>query len=361
MRITAVTTHLLSSPFEYGNPAGPGGNLHLRDMDTLLVRVDTDAGLHGWGEGFGFTLAPITRDAVDRLIGPACIGQDARDIAGVMRALGRRSHNFGRDGAATFGLAAIDIALWDLAGKAAGKPLHALLGGAKRSRVPAYASLLRYGDAALVGENTARAIGLGYRHIKLHETSLDAINAAREAAPPRGADNVPLMLDINCHWDTVSQAVGFAQAVGGLGIAWVEEPIWPPEDFSAIAAVRQDAGVPIAAGENCMGVDAFRRMIEARAVDVVQPSVTKLGGISAMLEVAALARAAGLRLVPHSPYFGPGLLATLHLLAAAEVEEPLEVYFAELAKAPYPALVPRDGFVAVPDGPGLGLEPALPA
>ena len=353
MRITAVTTHLLSSRFDYGNPAGPGGNLHLRDMDTLLVRVDTDAGLIGWGEGFGFTLAATTRDAVDRLIGPACLGQDARDIAGLMRLLGRRLHNFGRDGAVTFGLSAIDIALWDLAGKAAGKPLHALLGGAARTRVPAYASLLRYGDAALVRENAARAVGLGYRWIKLHETSLEAIGAAREVAPKA----VPLMLDLNCHWDTVSQAVGFAQAVAGLGIGWVEEPVWPPEDFSAIAGVRKEAGVAIAAGENCAGVDGFRRMIEAGAVDVVQPSVTKVGGVSALLEVAALARAAGLRLVPHSPYFGPGLLATLHVLAAAEVEEPLEVYFADLAEPPYPALIPRDGFVAVPEGPGLGLEP----
>ena len=357
MRITAVTTHILSSAFSYGNPAAAhgsgGGNLHLRNMDTLLLRVETDAGLVGWGEGFGFTLAETTRDAVDRLIAPACIGQEAGDIAGLMRSLQRRFHNFGRNGAVTFGLSGLDIALWDLAGKAAGKPLHALLGGAKRRRVPAYASLLRYGAPELVASNTAAAVAQGYRRIKLHEVSLDCIRAAREAAPAE----VPLMLDINCHWDTVAQAVGFAEAVAGQGIGWIEEPVWPPEDFASIAEVRKEAGLPIAAGENCGGVEEFRRMVEAGAVDVLQPSVTKVGGISAMREVLALAAAAGLRLVPHSPYYGPGLLATLHLLAACETEEPLEYYFAELDQTPFPALIPQGGFVAVPDGPGLGLEP----
>ena len=101
----------------------------------VLVRVETDAGIHGWGEGFGFTLVETTKDAIDRLIGPACIGQDARDIAGLTRLLARRFHNFGRNGPVTFGISAIDIALWDIRAKAEGKPLHALLGTAARREV----------------------------------------------------------------------------------------------------------------------------------------------------------------------------------------------------------------------------------
>lgn len=355
MKITKVTTHHHRTDFTYGASAtGVGGNLHLKAMDTLLVRVETDAGIHGWGEGFGFTLAGTTKDAIDRLIGPACIGQDATDIAGLTRMLSRRFHNFGRNGPVTFGISAIDIALWDIRAKAAGKPLHALLGDAARQEVPAYASLLRYGAPDDVARNVTEALHRGYRHIKLHEFDLRCIRAARDAAPPE----IPLMLDINCVWDTEAEAVQFCEDVAGWNVAWVEEPIWPPEDIPAIARIRAASPVPISAGECNGSVEDFCRMFETRAVDVAQPSVTKIGGISAMLEIAELAREAGVRLVPHCPYFGPGLLATLHFLAATEEAEPIEIYFADLRSAPYgDALVPKGGVIPVPTAPGLGLEP----
>jgi L-alanine-DL-glutamate epimerase-like enolase superfamily enzyme len=358
MKIARVTTHLHRTDFTYGASAGGvGGNLHLKAMDTLLVRVETEDGLHGWGEGFGFTLAETTRHAVDRLIGPACIGQDARDIAGLMRMLARRFHNFGRNGPVSFGLSAIDIALWDIRAKAVGKPLHALLGEAARACVPAYASLLRYGAPVDVTRNVNEALARGHRHIKLHEVDLACIRAARLAAP-----SASLMLDINCAWDTEAEAVRFCEDVAELNASWVEEPVWPPEDIPAIARIRAASPVPIAAGE-CNGtVEDFCRMFELRAVDVAQPSVTKIGGVSALLEIAELAREAGVRLVPHCPYFGPGLLATLHFLAATEEAEPIEIYFADLARAPYgEALIPEDGSIAVPATPGLGFEPVLSA
>ena len=190
-------------------------------------------------------------------------------------------------------------------------PLHALLGDAGRASVPAYASLLRYGKPDDVARNVTEALARGYRHIKLHEFDLRCIRAAHLAAPA-----TPLMLDINCVWDTEAEAAQFCEDVAGLNVAWVEEPIWPPEDIPAIARIRAASPVPIAAGE-CNGtVEDFCRMFELRAVDVAQPSITKIGGVSAMLEIAELAREAGVRLVPHCPYFGPGLLATLHFLAA---------------------------------------------
>ncbi|WP_149538079.1 mandelate racemase/muconate lactonizing enzyme family protein [Siccirubricoccus phaeus] len=350
MRITAVTGRIHSTPFDYGNPAGPGGNLHLRAMDTLLVEVTTDAGLTGLGEGFGFTLVGTTKEALERLIAPACLGEAADDIPALMTKLHRRFHNFGRNGPVTFALAGLDIALWDLAAQLAGKPLHALLGGAKRDRVPAYASLLRYGVPALVAANAEKAVARGYRHIKLHEVDLACIEAARRAAPAE----IPLMLDINCAWPSIPEAVAFCQAVKGWNIGWVEEPIWPPEDFAGIAAVRAAGHTPVSAGE-CLGSPGdIANMLAAGAVDVVQPSVTKIG-LTGLLAVAAEARRRGVALVPHSPYFGPGLAATLHYLAAAEQEQPIEIYFADLARPPYPALAPEGGFVAVPQGVGLGL------
>ena len=355
MKITRIDSRLHASAFTYGaGPTGVGGNLRLDRMETLLVRVETEDGLHGWGEGFGFSLGATTQDALDRLVAPACLGQDATDIAGLARMLQRRFHNFGRNGPVTFALSAIDIALWDLAAKRAGKPLHALLGTAGRRQVPAYASLLRYGQAGDVARNVTEALRRGHRRIKLHEVDLACIRAARAAAPPE----VELMLDINCAWDTVEQATAFCHAVAGLHVRWVEEPVWPPEDHDAIARVRAEAGCAIAAGENCGGPEDFRRLLATAAVDVVQPSVTKHGGITGLMEIAAMAREAGVAMVPHSPYFGPGLLATLHVLAAAEAPEPIEFYFADLAAPPMgPALLPRDGLLPVPDAPGLGLEP----
>jgi len=356
MRIAKVESHIHRTPFTFGaSSAGVGGNLHLRSMDTLLVRVETEDGLHGWGEGFGFTLVDTMRDALDRLVAPACLGEDARDIAGLGQRLQRRLHNFGRNGAVTFAIAAIDIALWDIAAKAQGKPLHALLGTAARASVPAYASLLRYGVPEDVARNTRAAVAAGYRRIKLHEVELDCIRAARAAAPA----DIPLMLDINCAWGSVAEARVFCDAVADMNIAWVEEPVWPPEDFAAIAAVRAGGPCPISAGECAGSATELGTMIAAGAVDVVQPSVSKLG-LTAMLEVGAMAARAGIRMVPHSPYFGPGLLATLHLLAAIDAEEPIEIYAADLARAPYGnALSPRDGAIAVPLAPGLGLEPIL--
>ncbi len=355
MRITKVTCRVHRSGFTYGaGRSGSGGNLRLNAIETLLVRVETEDGLHGWGEGFGFTLAETTRDAVERLLAPACLGADSRDIAGIGRQLRRRFHNFGRNGPVTFGISAIDIALWDIAGRRAGKPLHALLGPAARAHVPAYASLLRYGVAEDVARNVAEALRRGYRSIKLHEVDLHCIRAARAAAPPE----VPLMLDVNCAWEEAEEALAFCRAVCGMGIRWVEEPTWPPEAFDAMARLRAVAGCRIAAGENLGGVEDFRRLVTAGAVDVVQPSATKHGGVSALLEVVALARAAGVAMAPHSPYFGPGLLATLHLLAALPEAEPIEVYFADLDGPPHgAALAVREGAIAVPQGPGLGLEP----
>jgi D-galactarolactone cycloisomerase len=353
--ITRIDCHLHRSAFTTATGAhGTGGNLRLREIETLLVRVETADGLHGWGEGFGFSLCGTTRDALERLIAPACLGAESRDIAGLMRGLQRRFHNYGRNGSVTFGLSAIDIALWDIAARRAGKPLHALLGDAARPRVAAYASLLRYGVAEQVARATAEAIRRGYTQIKLHEIDLACIAAARAAAPPE----VPLMLDINCAFDDVAAARDFCGAVAGMNIRWVEEPTWPPEDFAAMATLRRECGVAISAGENLSAPVDFARLLAAGAVDVVQPSITKHGGVSAMLEVSALARAAGVAMVPHAPYFGPGLLATLHLLAALPEAEPLEIYFADLATPPFgSALLPVDGFIPVPSSPGLGLEP----
>jgi L-alanine-DL-glutamate epimerase-like enolase superfamily enzyme len=350
VRITRVTTELLQSPFTYGGD-GMGGNLRLREMATLLVRVDTDAGVTGWGEAFGFTLAETTRHALDTLVAPLCLGQDPRDIPALTLLLHRRLHNFGRNGPASFAIAGVDIALWDIAGKLAGQPLYRLLGGAETREIPSYASLLRYGGPDSVARNAAEAVSRGFRELKLHEIDPACLHAARGAAP-----GTPLMVDMNCPF-TADQAIAWAKEIAPLAPRFIEEPVWPPEDFAAIARVRAGGGLQVAIGECSGTVEDFRAMIAAGAVDFVQPSVTKLG-ISRMLEVAALAREHGVAVVPHAPYFGPGLLATAHLIAAWGNGASLEWYYATLERPPFgDALVPRNGMMTMPQSAGLGLEP----
>ncbi len=178
------------------------------------------------------------------------------------------------------------------------------------------------------------------------------IKAAREAAGP----GVDLMVDCNCPW-TVEQAIAMARQLEPYGLHWLEEPVWPPENHAGLAAVRKAGRIAIAAGENAMTAD-FKSMFEARAVTYAQPSVTKIGGVSEMVKVIALADSFGVEVVPHSAYFGPGLLASLHLIAAMTHEAPVERFYCDFDVNPYhDAINPKEGRIAVPQGPGLGVDP----
>jgi D-galactarolactone cycloisomerase len=353
MKITAIDTMLLRLPYRHsGPPTGFGGKVWTT-LDTLLVRVATDEGINGWGEAFGYNVNEGTKTTIDTLIAPLCLGRDAAGIAELMTDLQKKLHFFGRGGPVTYGLAGIDIALWDIAGKRAGLPLHHLFGGPARRQVRAYASLLRYQDPVVVAKLAAEAVERGYRHIKLHEIDVPPVAAARAAV---GAD-IALMLDTNCPW-SLGQAQTMARRLAPYDLFWLEEPIWPPEDFGALAALRRVGGLPIAAGENAGSTLQFAQMFRAGAVDYAQPSVTKIGGIGEMRKVLALAEAANVAAAPHSPYFGPGLLATLHLLAAAPQEMLCERLYVDLEASLFGDLVTAPGgMMIVPDGPGLGRDP----
>ena len=355
MKITAIETWLTRVPFSIGATPAAFGGMHWQALDTLWVRVATDAGVEGWGEGFGHACCPATRAAIDTQIGPAVLGEDARDIRGLAQRLAQRFHLFGRNGPHVYALSALDIALWDIAGKSAGLPLWRLLGGAPVPPRRAYASLLRYGSPDLVARACERAAGQGYGLVKLHEIEAGPVMAAREALGP----DVKLMVDTNCPW-TVDQAIVMAKLLSEYDLHWLEEPVWPPEDHQGLARVRMRGGVKIAAGENAGGLFDFRSQFTADALDFAQPSVTKIGGVTATLEIAALARACSVQLVPHCAYFGAGWLASLHLNAALAPDSPLERLFLDLEASPYGDLVlAREGSVPVPDGPGLGCDPDM--
>jgi L-alanine-DL-glutamate epimerase-like enolase superfamily enzyme len=348
--IERIDTIALCIPYDHWAPKPTFGGIPRSTLDCLLVRVTASNGMVGWGESFwgGWQ---ATRAAIEHWIAPLAAGQSVTDVQITAR-LERALHNFGRSGPYAFALAGLDIALWDLRGKLEGMPVYALLGRGRRDKVEVYASLLAYGGKVEdVKRNTTRALERGFRHIKLHEKTTEAVAAARAAAGPK----TPLMVDTNCAWlpDAAHDAVTAMKPYDPL---WVEEPIWPPEDIDALGALRKATGVPLAAGENATGTLEFARMAAA-GIDYLQPSAVK-HGLTAQWEICQRAEKSGVTCVPHSPYFGPGYLATLHILAAKQKEVALERFFCDLGHMPYGNSVPiEDGAVQIPDMAGLGPDP----
>lgn len=349
--IRSVETILLSIPFTDG---GAGEGLtpsRWNALDIVLIRIETTRGRIGWGEAFGYFCAEAVKAMMDRSITPLLIGRLVDDPPTLSQELQRRLALFGRYGITMFALSGVDIALWDLKAKAQGKSLADLLVAQPRASVPAYASLVRYGDAGVAAGFTERALSEGYAHIKLHEITRPEIAACD--AVRRGA---ALMVDVNGNWSK-DEARTMARWLRGIGCFWLEEPIFPPEDFGGLADLATE-GLALSAGENLCTHWQFEQMIAAGGVRYPQPSVTKVGGISEFLKIAAMAEKAGLTLMPHSPYFGPGYLATLQLAATL----PGDVLFEHLYVWPeaelYPAMpLPVGGRITRPTGIGLGIEP----
>jgi L-alanine-DL-glutamate epimerase-like enolase superfamily enzyme len=355
MIITDIETVPLRIPFKPGtkSDASAWGDSNLPAADALLVKVTTDQGLVGWGEAFGFRAVASAKLATDQLIAPLCVGKDATRIEPLMLEIQKKLHVFGRGGALAFGMSAVDIALWDISGKASNMPLSRLLGGGADD-LGSYASLVRYSDPALVRASVRRAIDAGFGTLKLHEIELTAIRAAREEAGP----DVELTLDVNCPW-SLNEAQLIAEELRPVKLKWLEEPLWPPENFDGLAELRRTSGIPIAAGENIYTLMDFERLLARRAVDFVQPSPAKMGGISELRKVFPLASVHNIPVMPHSFYDGPGLLAAIHTTAAlGTADSMIEWRWFDLEATIYgDALRTKGGRILVPQGPGLGLDP----
>jgi L-alanine-DL-glutamate epimerase-like enolase superfamily enzyme len=360
MKIDSIETTVLRIPYTSGGPADTQvwGGKAWQTADLLLVKIATDEGITGWGEAFGYNIIPATKVAIDEIIAPMCVGRDPRAIDPLMQEIQQKLHIFGRSGPIIFGLSGIDIALWDIAGKVSQQPLHQLLGGGKQE-LTCYASMVRYTEPRLVAANVERALKEGFRHIKLHEIEVAPTRAAREAA---GAD-VDIMLDVNCPW-TQREALDMAKKLRPLNLRWLEEPVWPPEDHTALSQVRAGCGIPVAAGENATTLAQFKHLFDAGAVDFVQPSPAKMGGVSELRKVFTLAAAYNVTVMPHSFYDGPAFLAGLHVNAAlghpssAGVGSMVEWRYFDLERRLYgDHAVPHNGSIAVPQTPGLGFDP----
>ena len=354
LKIEQVSAVPLRIPFSHGAATARSGGQAWTALETLLVRVETKGGLVGWGEAFSYSSLKPVQAAVEEMVAPLVVGREVTDIAGFMRELQQTLHIFGRYGITLHALSGLDIALWDLAAKAAGVPLRSFIDrDAPDAALAGYASLYRYGDPERVAAKCDEALAQGYGVIKLHEIAEEEVRAARV----RIGDGIALTVDTNCPW-TPQEARDMALRFKPYDLLWLEEPIFPPEDFQALAALQKDVGIPLAAGENACTEFQFRQMISAGAVTYVQPSVTKVGGVTEFLKIARLTQTGGLRFMAHSPYFGPGWLATLQLLAALPDPGLVERLFVDVEASLYGTLIDAvDGRFRVPGEPGLGPDP----
>lgn len=349
MKITDVKAIALAVPLK---PVDPPSTWASWAGKSVLVRVYTDEGLVGIGESFSFGAPLAICNVVDEELSPLLVDQDPGRIEHLADRMQRTLVNVGRRGLGMFAIGAVEMALWDLLGKATELPLHALLGGALRSRLPVYASLPRYESPEQVAQACRTTAAAGFESIKLHQVDVASVAAAREAV----GDGVDLMLDMNCPLSP-AQALAMARELEPFRLAWLEEPIWPPEDYDALAELRRASSMPIATGENESTAFGFRELIAKGAADVIQPDVPKVGGIGEFRRIAALAGAANVAVTPHSYFYGPALAASLHMAATLPGALPAELATGELETPLLTTpLRARDGFVDVPDGPGLGVE-----
>jgi L-alanine-DL-glutamate epimerase-like enolase superfamily enzyme len=355
---------ILCAGLRGATPEG-GWSTELKPEDCVhtLVAVHTDSGLVGLGSVF--TNDALVRAAI-ALLEPLWRGENALEPQRVSEKLHQHTFWTGRGGSLTHAISGIDIALWDILGRATGQPVGRLLGGRYRDRVAPYASLLmeepaRMRDRLLeVKAQGFRAFKIGWGPFGRVSRSMDEaiVRAAREAV---GADS-KLMVDAggsDAHWPNgYKWALNTARMLADHAVDWFEEALRPDalEDF---VLLREHSPVPIAGGEVLTRRQAFQPFLAARAFDIVQPDVTKVGGISEERAIATMAGDHGVKFVPHGWNTAVGLAADLHLASAFADTDLVEYltgspFIDEITAGGWK--LDADGMLAIPSGPGLGLQ-----
>ena len=356
MKITNIETVTIGLPFVNPGPESSFAIAEKNILNSLLIKIETDKGIIGWGESFGYNCIESTKSVLNTMIIPQLIGksiENENDINEINKELHLKFHIFGRYGITMFAISGIDIALWDILGKIENKSIANLLGGLKINSLTAYASLFLYDDAGATSKVSLKAKNQGYKIIKLHENKIAPIQSSRDAI-----GKTHLMVDVNCVWNE-KEMNNIIEDLKNANLFWLEEPIWPPENFSGLSKLREE-GITIASGENLCTSYQFAEMISKNAADILQPSVTKVGGISEIIKIVALKKS-NCRVVPHSPYFGPGFMATLQIIGALTPESEIERLYVGLKADIYNGAsnINNEGKIFIPDGPGLGIEPNM--
>ncbi|GAA4245848.1 mandelate racemase/muconate lactonizing enzyme family protein [Dactylosporangium darangshiense] len=370
LTIASVEAVALAAPFErmYGGldavpdwlltPASSHRVLPRLGQYTTLVRIRTTDGLEGVGEAYGLPEPRVTATIVGHLLAPMLLGRDAGASEALWELMFGAQAGAGRTGGFYLeAISGVDLALWDLRGKAAGLPVHRLLGGPIRNTVPVYASPVPF--LPHTEQSAERALSFlqdGFRAVKLKlgrgpETDLAHAAAVAEALDGRAE----LKVDLNCAYD-VKTAIRLGHALEDLGVRWLEEPL-ATDDVAGLAEVRAAVRIPVVTGESEFIRYRYRDFLVQRAVDVVMPNLARAGGITEARRIAALCSAFHVDVSPHGVGSAIGVAAALQFAAATPN---VPVY--EYNRLPNPlrddlaSFTLRDGELVVPDAPGLGID-----
>jgi L-rhamnonate dehydratase len=291
----------------------------------MIVEVFTDDGLVGVGNA---ALAPqASKQVIDLYLKPLLIGEDPWDIERLWQHMYRKTMAFGRKGIGMVAISAVDIALWDLLGKSAGKPVYQLLGGRTKSRIPVYASRLYSVELSKLAEEAKRYKNEGYQAMKLRfgwgpadgasgmQRNVELVRTVRESI----GDAIDLMADAYMGW-TLDYAKRMLPLLEPFHLRWLEEPVIP-DDIHGYAELKSHGRIPIAGGEHEFTLYGFRDLLEARALDYIQFDTNRVGGITQARKIAALAEAYSVPVIPHA-----GQMHNYHVVMAS-LNSPMAEYF----------------------------------
>ena len=370
MKIADIRTYCLSTPLETPFAFSQGW---VKARGATLVEIVTDTGLAGWGESICMGLQPpqIAAAAIEHALKPVLLGADPRDVEVLWHRMYHHTRDYGQKGALMGAVSGVDIALWDIAGKSLGVPVHRLLGGAFRSRVEAYATgfyrVRGQGEAKRLADEATTHRRNGFRAMKIKlgfgvEDDIAVMRVVREAL---AGEPVTLMIDSN-HAYGVAEAIRLGRALEDVGLRWYEEPVVPerPADYRA---VREALDIPIAGGENEYTLYGFQTLLSQDALDIAQPDLCCCGGFTAAKHIVALAQAQGVQVNPHVWGSAIGQAASLqwiasiplahHALYAAEpvfeYDTSSHPFRSRLVKEP---VLQHEGWIELPRRPGIGVE-----
>ena len=360
-----VITEIVATPLSYRLPEGKTVTLGIGSTikrDAIVVRVRTSDGVTGYGEAHPGRSPGAIASLIRHTIAPMLIGMEATDCSGVWNRVYRMqiaSHGLGAG--AALALSGIDMALWDIRGKMANMPLYKLLGGSRR-RLKAYAGGIALGfqPAESLAEEAQEYVARGYKAVKLRlgdgtPNDIERITHVRKVL----GKQIDIVVDANAMY-TLEDVRRMMPVLAEMQVGWLEEP-FACNNFGAYREAARIAGVvPIAAGENHYTRFEFAQLLEGRAVQVFQPDLSKAGGITEGMRIAAMASAWGVSVHPHSSATGLNHAASVHFLAAVDNAGYFEACvsrhnpFRDMFGPTFE--VGRDGCVEPLDGPGLGLD-----
>jgi L-alanine-DL-glutamate epimerase-like enolase superfamily enzyme len=361
LKIVDIKAYPTSFPVPPENRVALGIGTAIK-RDAVVVKVTTAGGLVGWGESHHGRAHTAVAKLIETTLTQLVKGMDAADVVGVWKKIyDKQLASHGMGAGTCLAMSGIDCALWDIRGQAAGMPLYKLLGGSRKA-VPAYAGgvSLGYQEPSKLVEELKSSIAKGYKAVKLRvgdspKRDLERIRAVRKAC----GEDLAILTDANTGY-SVPDARRVLPEMDELGVGWLEEP-FPAHDYRSYRLAKGFGRTPLAAGENHYTRFEFNRVIEDGAITILQPDLSKTGGITEALRIAAMASAHKLPVHPHSSMTGLNHAASIHFLAAIDNGGYFEgdvskanKFRDDLASKPYE--VDKDGNVWPLDKPGLGLE-----